>query len=152
MERSLFMNSKVPSPSSFLAERKGASEIVAAIIVFAATLAVSSISITFLYQKANLVSEIVVQEFKKVLFERLATVKIVDVLKTDYSGVILVLYNPSDLAIHITAIILDDSIQQLSAILEPTSLLELYVQVPEDKPLNRISLLTTEGVLINVEP
>lgn len=135
----------------FQAKRKGSSEIIAAIIVFTVTLTVSTISITFLSQRANLASSIVHEESKKTIFECLAAVKVVGVRKSS-SGALLVLYNPSDVAIHIAAVIMGDVIQRADAILEPMSIAEVPIESFEEASLNRIGLLTVEGVLIDARP
>lgn len=146
------MGLKHPLSSFLLAERKAVSEIVAAIIVFAVTLTVSSISIAFLAQRANLSSSIMLQESKKAMIECSATVKIVDILKTECSETILVLYNPSDVAIHVVAVITGNDIQRVNVFLEPLSIVELPINPPEAIPLDQLHLLTVEGVLIDARP
>lgn len=145
------MNLKHPF-FSLLAKRKGSSEIVAAVIVFAATLIVSSISIAFLSQRTSLASSMMLQESKRVAFEYSATVKIVDVLKTGLNETTLVLYNPSDLVIHVIAVIVGSDVQRVDKILEPTGIVDVSINSPEDAPLSNVRLLTVEGVLIDARP
>lgn len=134
-----------------LTKRKGSSEIIAAIIVFAVTLTVSSISIAFLSQRASLASNIAHQESKKAVLECLAAVKIVG-LKRSNNETFLVLYNPSDVVIRPVALILGEVAQKVDIILEPMSIVEVPIGSFEGLSLDRIRLLTVEGVLIDVEP
>lgn len=133
------------------AKRKGVSEITAAIIVFAVTLAISSIAINFLSQKASLASNIVNEESRKVIFECLAMVKIVG-MKRNGNETFLVLYNPSDLTICIAAVVVGDAIQQVEAVLEPLNMTEVPIKLFEEVDVDRVRLLTVEGVLIDAKP
>ncbi|MEM0217301.1 MAG: hypothetical protein QXM73_00925 [Candidatus Nezhaarchaeales archaeon] len=135
-----------------LSKRKAVSEIVAAIIVFAVTLTVSSFSIAFLSQRANLSSNIVLQESKKAMLEYSASLKIVDVGRTEQNETILILYNPSDMIIRIVAAIVGNEIQRVNVVLEPTSIAELLINFPEDLPFNQLHFLTVEGVMISARP
>ncbi|MEM0239849.1 MAG: hypothetical protein QXZ45_01150 [Candidatus Nezhaarchaeales archaeon] len=146
------MGLKFSSSLFSLNKRRAVSEIMAAIIIFVVTLTVSSMSITFLAQRANLSSIIMLQESKKAMLECSAMVKVVDMLKTKYNEAILILYNPSDTIIYVTAVIVDDNIQRVSVVLKPMSIVELSISLPENTSFNRFYLLTVEGVLIDVRP
>ncbi|MEM4602193.1 MAG: hypothetical protein QW842_00055 [Candidatus Nezhaarchaeales archaeon] len=97
-------------------------------------------------------SIIMLQESKKAMLECSAMVKVVDMLKTKYNEAILILYNPSDTIIYVTAVIVDDNIQRVSVVLKPMSIVELSISLPENTSFNRFYLLTVEGVLIDVRP
>ncbi|MEM0232797.1 MAG: hypothetical protein QXD66_03080 [Candidatus Nezhaarchaeales archaeon] len=138
-----------PPSLLLLSKRKAISEIVAAIIVFVVTLTVSSISIAFLSQRANLSSNIVLQESKKAMLECLASLKIVDVGRTEQNETTLILYNPSDVVFRIVAVIVGNEIQRVNVVLEPISIIVLSINLPEDLPFNQLRFLTIEGVMIS---
>lgn len=135
---------------SFFTKRKGASEIVAAIIVFVVTLTVSSATITFLSQRAGLASSIMLQESKRIMVEHLAAVRMVSVLETEDNKTVLVLYNPTDMAINITAAIVGGIHQRVNILLEPMGIVDLCVDSSSSNVSNHIYLITVEGALIEV--
>ncbi|MEM4576928.1 MAG: hypothetical protein QW701_05675 [Candidatus Nezhaarchaeales archaeon] len=137
---------------SLFDKHRGASEIVAAVIVFAVTLTVSSASITFLSQRAGLASSIMLQESKRAMIEHLASVRVVDVLETEDNKAVIVLYNPTDMVIRIVAVIAGDSLQRVNMSLEPADIVDLCVDSSCDIVSNHIYLLTVEGALIEVRP
>jgi len=135
----------------FLAERRGASEIVATLIVFVITLAISAISVSFLTRRASLLSSFALQESEKVKLEQSTLIKILDIRKIGNKTRFL-LYNPSDVAISVVAMFVNGKRHQVDVVLKPLEIAEVLLNLGIDEcDINDIRLLTSEGALIHVK-
>ncbi|MHC1637511.1 MAG: hypothetical protein ACXQTU_05005 [Candidatus Nezhaarchaeales archaeon] len=140
--------------SSFFAFKKhmGISEIIAAIILFTITLTISSLSIAFLSQRANMASKSIASDVKRATIEALASIKLVDVVQLNTNETSIVLYNPSSMRINIVAIIAGNFSQKVNEVLEPISITSIILNTKGMTiPKNEIYILTSEGVLIHVK-
>ena len=135
----------------FLAKRRGASEVVAALIVFVITLAISAISVNFLTQRASTSSSIIVQESERVKLEQLAMIKILDLRRAE-NGMRVLLYNPSDVTVGVETIFVGGRPHPVDLVLRPFEVTEVFLNpgIQEDD-LGDVYFLTSEGVLIHAK-
>ncbi len=135
----------------FLGKRQGTSEVVATLIVFVITLAISAISVNLLTQRASTSSSIIVQESERAKLEQLAMIKILNFRKTE-NGTYVLLYNPSDVTVGVETIFVEGRPHPVDLVLRPFEVTEVFLNpgIQEDD-LGDVYFLTSEGVLIHAK-
>ncbi|NHW44585.1 MAG: hypothetical protein HA491_02480 [Candidatus Verstraetearchaeota archaeon] len=140
-----------PYPTFFLAKRRGVSEIIATLMIFVITLAISAIPISLLLQRASTSSSIALQESERAKLEQLTAVKILGSQKAG-NGTCVLLYNPSDVTVNVEVVFVKGRPHSVNAVLRPFEIIEVLLNpgVQEDD-LNDVYLLTSEGFLIHAK-
>lgn len=140
-----------PYPTFFLAKRRGVSEIIATLMIFVITLAISAIPISLLLQRASMSSSMALQESERAKLEQLTAIKILGSRKAE-NGTCVLLYNPSDVTVNVEVVFVKGRPHSFNAVLRPFEIIEVLLNpgVQEDD-LNDVYLLTSEGFLIHAK-
>jgi len=148
-KRPLFYHFRRGRTSNLRSE--GISELFAAIILFTITLTVSSISLSFIYYRTNVISSSLSQSSYRALLESAAKIKLIDEVPYE-KGVKLVLYNPSRIKVVLVIAVVNGKPYNLhSTELSPLNITTVTLEADAPLYVDDLMFITREGVVIEVE-